>query len=55
MSHSNLAHYYKNNFNLMQFHKYSLSDIENMIPYERDLYVGMLLDLIEEEKNKNKR
>lgn len=36
----------------MQVHKYSLYEIENMIPFERDLYIGMLLDLIEEHKNK---
>jgi hypothetical protein len=55
MSHSSLAHHYKNNFNLMQHHKYSLYEIENMVPYERDLYIGMLLDLIEEENKKNRK
>lgn len=52
VGYSNLAHYYKNTFTLIQYHKYSLSDIENMIPYERDLYVGMLNDAIQKE-NKN--
>jgi hypothetical protein len=36
----------------MQHHKYSLTEIENMIPWERDLYVKMLLDYIESEKAK---
>lgn len=36
----------------MQHHKYSLTEIENMIPWERELYVKMLLDYIEEEKAK---
>lgn len=36
----------------MQYHKYSLSDIENMVPYERDLYISMLNAAIEKE-NKN--
>ena len=44
------------NFSLMQYHKYSLSEIEEMIPWERELYVNMLLDYIKklEEKQKQK-
>lgn len=40
----------------MQYHKYSLSEIEEMIPWERELYVNMLLDYIKklEEKQKQK-
>jgi hypothetical protein len=38
----------------MQHHNYSLGDIENMIPWERDLYVGMLIDYIEQENEKIK-
>lgn len=48
----NLANYYKTNFNLMQFHKYSLSDIENMLPWERFLYIDLLKIHIEEENQK---
>tara|TARA_A100000172_G_C3007664_1_gene98591 strand:- start:608 stop:763 length:156 start_codon:yes stop_codon:yes gene_type:complete len=33
----------------MQHHKYSLSDIENLIPFERDIYVGLLINWIEKE------
>ena len=36
----------------MQHHKYSLSDLENMIPWEREIYVDMLVEHIKEE---NKR
>jgi hypothetical protein len=36
----------------MQFHKYSLSDVENMVPWERDIYVGLLRNHIEEENLK---
>ena len=36
----------------MQYHKYSLSEIENMIPWERDIYVGLLKQLLEEEELK---
>ena len=47
-----LMNYYELNFSLMQFHKYSLTEIENMIPWERDIYVTMLKNHIEEEKLK---
>lgn len=50
VGYSNLAHYYKNMFALIQFHKYALNDIENMIPYERDLYIGMLNNALEKDK-----
>jgi hypothetical protein len=34
----------------MQHHKYSLSDIDGMIPWERDIYVRMLLEYLEKLK-----
>ena len=46
------------NFALMQYHKYSLAEIENMIPFEREVYVAMLIQYLEEEKQRldaNKR
>lgn len=36
----------------MQYHKYSLSDIENMLPFEREIYVAMLIQFLEEEKQR---
>ena len=36
----------------MQHHKYSLTEIENMIPWEREIYVSMLINYIGEEKRK---
>jgi len=38
------------NFALMQYHKYSLTELENMIPFEREVYVAMLIKHLEEEK-----
>ena len=38
-------------FSLVQHHKYSISDIENLMPYERDLYFQMLIDFIERQKD----
>jgi len=39
----------------MQHHKYSISEIENMIPWERDIYVNMLSNYIKEENEKRRR
>ena len=38
----------------MQHHSYSLSDIENLMPWERDIYVDMLVNHIKEENEKTK-
>jgi hypothetical protein len=50
LSHNTLANYYMLNFSLMQHHKYSLTEIESMIPWEREIYVNMLVDHLEREK-----
>ena len=55
MTHMNLESYFRLNFALMQYHKYSLTEIENMIPWERDIYVGLLQQHIEEEELKQKQ
>ena len=38
----------------MQHHKYSLSELEDMIPWERDIYVTLLIQYLEEENRKIK-
>ena len=38
----------------MQHHKYSLTEIENMMPWERDIYIDMLITHIREENEKIK-
>ena len=52
MAYISLESYFKTNFGLMQHHKYSLTEIENLIPWERDIYVGLLNEYIEEENLK---
>lgn len=52
MSHVNLEAYYKLNFALIQHHKYSLTEIENMIPLEKEIYVSLLQQYVEEENLK---
>ena len=36
----------------MQYHKYSLTEIEEMIPFEREIYVALLIQFLEEEKQR---
>ena len=55
MTHMNLESYFKLNFALMQYHKYSLTEIENMMPWERDIYVGLLQQHLEDEELKEKQ
>jgi len=39
---------------MMQHHKYSLSELEEMIPWEKQIYVTMLQDFIKEQNEKMK-
>ncbi len=52
MAHEDLESYFKTNFALMQHHKYSLTELENMIPWEREVYLKLLQQYIEEENLK---
>ena len=38
----------------MQHHKYSLTEVENLIPWEREIYILLLTRYIEEENARNK-
>ena len=37
---------------MMQHHKYSLTELENMMPWERDIYIGLLMEFIKEENDR---
>ena len=50
-----LEAYFRLNFALIQYHKYSLTEIENMMPWERDIYVGLLKQHLEEEELKRQQ
>lgn len=41
-------------FGLAQHHKYSIEEIENMYPFERDIYSDLLIDYLEK-KNKEQK
>ena len=43
---------FKSNFALMQHHKYSLTELENMLPWEREIYVGLVVEHVAEENKK---
>jgi len=52
MAHTDLESYFRINFALMQHHKYSLTELENMIPWEKEVYLAFLQQYIEEENLK---
>ena len=37
---------------MMQHHNYSLTELENMIPWEREIYIGLLMNFLEEERER---
>ena len=39
----------------MQHHKYSLTELENMIPWEREVYITLLTNYIKEENERRRR
>jgi len=39
----------------MQHHRYSLVDIEEMMPWEREIYVMLLINYIREENERAKQ
>jgi hypothetical protein len=39
----------------MQHHKYSLSELENMLPWEREIYISLLVNYLKEEKERRER
>lgn len=55
MIHMDLENYFRLNFALMQYHRWSLWEIEAMIPWERDIYVELLKQHLKEEKLKQQQ
>lgn len=37
---------------MMQHHKYSLTELDNMVPWEREIYVSLLMDHVKKENEK---
>ena len=40
---------------MMQHHNYSLTELENMIPWERDIYQGLLMNHLKKEQEEMER
>ena len=55
LSHNSLENYYLSTFAMVQHHKWSLTELEDMLPYERDIYVTMLTNWIREENERIKQ
>ncbi len=55
LSHDNLINIFKTNFAMVQHHKYSFTEIENMMPWERDIYIQMLVEHVEKENERIKQ
>jgi hypothetical protein len=54
LGYDNLMNYFKTNFGLMQHHKYSLAEIENMMPWERGIYIALLTNYIKEKEQERR-
>jgi hypothetical protein len=49
------VNYYESNYQLMQNHKYSLTELEMMIPWEREIFIGMLVDDLKRQREQAER
>ena len=54
INYDTLGNYYQTNFAMIHHHKYSLTELENMMPWERQVYVDMLIKFLEEETERIK-
>ena len=52
MIHNDLTNYYKSNYSLHAYHKFTLSEIDNLIPFEKRLYTQMIINTIKEIESK---
>ena len=55
LSHTTLAAHYENMFALAQHHNYSFDEMEKMIPFERYIYLDMLIEFLKEQKEEAER
>ena len=50
MGHDKLGNVYETNFALMQHHHWSLSELDNMMPWERYIYLDLLKAFLDEQE-----
>jgi hypothetical protein len=39
----------------VQYYQYSISDVEDLMPFERDIFIDMLVEFIEKQKESNSK
>lgn len=54
LCHTDLSLYYQTVFSLAQHHKYQISEVESLIPYERDIYMTLLVDYLKKQEENNR-
>jgi len=54
MVHDSLANMYQLNFAMMQHHNYSLTELDDMIPFEREIYVTLLKNFLDEQEEQQR-
>lgn len=54
LGHNSIENYYQTMFSLVQHHKYSLTELENLIPFELELYTLMLIQYLKEQEKRMK-
>ena len=52
MHYESLANVLQTNFIMLKEHNFSLTEIENMIPWERQIYIGLLINYVKEQKER---
>lgn len=55
MGHDTLANHIRSNFNLIHHHKWNLSEINEMMPWEKNIYVDLLNNYLDEQELKEKQ
>jgi hypothetical protein len=54
LSNDSLLNHYQTNFALMQHHKYSLTELDEMLPFEREIYLSLLTEFVKQENDRIK-
>jgi len=54
LSHNSITNHYYLMFNLAQHHNYDINTLEDMIPFELEIYTSMLIGYLERLKEERK-
>jgi len=55
LSHDSLENYFRVNYQLTKNYNYTLTDIDSMIPWEREIYLSLLIEDLKEENERNRQ